>query len=50
MSSLQKRRRTLKTFAVVSSSVCTGVVDDGVSEGCPGEKADALELSVDTEA
>lgn len=44
------RRRVAKIFAVDFVSVLTGVVDDGVSEGCHGEKADALGLSANTEA
>ena len=40
----------LKIFVVDVVSVCADVADDGVPEGCPGEKADALALSTDAEA
>lgn len=47
---LENGEDELKLFVVDFVSVCTDVVDDGVPEGCPGVKVDALGLSVDAEA
>jgi hypothetical protein len=47
---LGKGEDELKVFIVDFVSVCTDVVDDGVPEACPGEKAVTLGLSIDAEA
>ncbi len=39
----------LETLDVDFVSVCTDIVDGGVPNGCPGEKAGVMGLSTDAE-